>query len=71
MRCFSTLYLLACDPMAVQKRDAQGQTVKPHALIWECRRCGKQVGATSLVPRWSLVARLRRQAGAIKKDNAA
>lgn len=68
MRCFPTLYLLACDPMALQKRDATGQAVKPHTLIWECRRCGHQVGETALIPRWSILARLRRQSNQLRKS---
>lgn len=43
------------------KRDASGKLVYPHVLQYECFTCGKQLGETSLVPRFRLIAGLRKQ----------
>lgn len=49
------------EPLLTQKRDAAGQVVKPHVVVWECRHCRRPLGETVLTPRWTLLARIRRQ----------
>lgn len=60
-------WLLDHDAMLRQRRDDDGRAIKPHTLDWECRCCGCLVGSTQLVPRWSLVATLRRQAARLRR----
>jgi len=60
-RCSATLYVCRHDPMLTRVRDAEGKA-KPHVIAWECLRCGRPCGVTTLEPRWALLARLCRQA---------
>jgi hypothetical protein len=50
MRCHAALFLLPHDVRMGQKRDAAGQVVTPHALVWDCTRCGRRLGETALWP---------------------
>lgn len=59
-RCSAALWIFRHDPMLAHARDERRQ-LKPYVIAWECRRCGKACGVTTLEPRWSLMARLRRQ----------
>jgi len=65
-RCSATLYTCAHDPMLTRVRDAEGKAT-PHTIAWECLRCGRPCGVTTLAPSWELLARLCRQAVA-KRD---
>ena len=45
-RCPAALFLRAHDAHWRQARDAAGRAVVPHALIWACWRCGRELGRT-------------------------
>jgi hypothetical protein len=66
-RCARTFWVLACDPMLVQKRDRAGNLARPHTVRWTCHRCGQIVGESTLPVNWRMLAQLRRDAGQIEK----
>jgi hypothetical protein len=54
-RCPAALFLRAHDAHWRQARDAAGRAVAPHALVWACWRCGRELGRTmapSVEVRW-------------------
>ena len=55
------------DLVIEQRRDDQSRLVKPHVIDWRCQRCWQVVGSTQLGAKWGLLARLRRQAMALRK----
>ena len=63
MRCAATLWLASHDVIRRWKRDALGQPIVPHVLEWECLRCGRIVGTTTVAP--LIVAQPRRRLHAI------
>ncbi len=65
-RCWSTLWLMRHDLLLQQQRDPFGDATG--VLEWTCQRCGRLVGTTTLTPRWSLVAKLRRSAGRLRAE---
>lgn len=69
-RCAAALYLRRHDVMAKQKRDETGRVVRPHVLIWECRRCGHDVATTALSTKWNLLAEIRRQLADLRRKVA-
>jgi hypothetical protein len=47
-RCPAALWLRAHDVRWRQPRDAAGRVVRPHALVWTCQRCGRDVAETRI-----------------------
>lgn len=50
MRCAATLWFAPHDVIRRWQRDAAGTVITPHVLEWECLRCGRVVGVTTVVP---------------------
>jgi hypothetical protein len=66
--CRASLFTADHDLVIEQRRVAStGELVKPHVIDWRCVRCWKLVGTTELGAKWALLARLRRQALALRK----
>jgi hypothetical protein len=49
-RCRAALFLRPHEPLMSQKRDTDGELAVPHALVWDCLRCGRRLGETTLFP---------------------
>lgn len=66
-RCSAQLWMHPHETIFKLRRDRDGNPEVPCVIIWECQRCGRDVGETRLKQSWSLIAKLRRQVTTLKQ----